>query len=157
MNFWLVLARVLECRVRFLRPSRTKYVVLTFLTVPFIAVQVVLDAKDMPSGNAVAFFFNSLGGAVSISISENVLLNALRTNIPIDAPGVDASEIIKAGATHIREAVTAAQLPGVLLAYMSSLAQSFVISIAVGGIATICACFVEWKNVKGKKVGPPAA
>jgi hypothetical protein len=35
--------------------------------IPFIAVQVVLNKKDMPSGNAVAIFFNSLGGAFSIS------------------------------------------------------------------------------------------
>jgi hypothetical protein len=111
----------------------------------------------MPSGNAVAFFFNSLGGALSVSIAENILINHLRAAIPIDAPGVDPSLIINAGATHIREVVTAAQLPGVLLAYMSSLAQSFILSISMGGFATICACFVEWKNVKGKKIGPPGA
>jgi hypothetical protein len=157
MSFWLGLARALECRVRVLRPSWPKHIVLTFFTVPFIAVQVVLDAKDMPSGNAVAFFFNSLGGALSISIAQNIFSNGLKSNLPIDAPGVDPTLVINAGATHIRETVTAAQLPGVLLAYMSALAQSFVISIAVGGIATIFACFVEWKNVKGKKIGPPAA
>ncbi|TVY88550.1 Efflux pump, partial [Lachnellula willkommii] len=40
--------------------------------IPFIAVQVVLSETDMPTGNAIAIFFNSLGGAVSISVAENV-------------------------------------------------------------------------------------
>jgi hypothetical protein len=32
-----------------------------------------------------------------------------------------------------------------------------VLAIAVGGIAAICACFVEWKSVKGKKIMATAA
>ena len=122
-------------------------------TVPFI----VLNAKDMPTGNAIAIFFNSLGGAVSISIAQNIFSNGLKVNLPKYAPGVDPATIIAAGATHLREAVSAAQLPGVLQAYMTALSDAFVISIAAGGIATILACFVEWKNVKGKKIVPTAA
>ncbi|RAL65207.1 hypothetical protein DID88_001313 [Monilinia fructigena] len=45
--------------------------------IPFIAVQVVLNANDMPSGNAIAIFFNSLGGAIAISIAQNVFSNGL--------------------------------------------------------------------------------
>ena len=40
---------------------------------------------------------------------------------------------------------------------MLALNQAFVISIAVGGIATCAACFVEWKSVKGKKISPGGA
>lgn len=42
--------------------------------IPFIAMQAVLSEKDMPIGNAVAVFFNTLGGAVSLSIDQNVSL-----------------------------------------------------------------------------------
>ena len=41
--------------------------------IPIIAVQVVLSSKDMPTGNAIAIFFSSLGGALSISIAQNIL------------------------------------------------------------------------------------
>lgn len=125
--------------------------------IPFIAVQVVLDAKDMPTGNAIAIFFNSLGGAIAISIAQNIFANGLKTQLPISAPDVNPQIVITAGATYLRKFVTAAQLPGVLKAYMVALQQAFVISIAVGGIAVICACFVEWKNVKGKKIVPAGA
>jgi hypothetical protein len=125
--------------------------------VPFIAVQVVLSSKDMPTGNAIAIFFNSLGGAIAISVAQNIFSNGLTANLPHTAPDVNPSVVINAGAAYLRKAVTKAQLPGVLLAYMDGLRQAFVISIAVGCIATICACFVEWKSVKGKKLTPVAA
>lgn len=125
--------------------------------IPFIAVQVVLSTKDMPTGNAIAIFFNSLGGAIAISIAQNIFTNGLTTNLPKDAPGVDPQIVIGAGAAYLRNVISPEKLPGVLLAYMAGLKQAFVISIACGAIGTICACFVEWKSVKGKKLAPAAA
>lgn len=40
--------------------------------VPFIAVQVALSQKDMPVGTAITVFSNTLGGAISVSIAQNV-------------------------------------------------------------------------------------
>jgi hypothetical protein len=111
----------------------------------------------MPTGNAIAIFFNSLGGAIAISIAQNIFSNGLKTNLPKDAPGVDPQVVISAGAAYLRKVISAAQLPGVLVAYMDGLKQAFVISIACGAIGTICACFVEWKSTKGKKITPTAA
>jgi len=125
--------------------------------IPFIAIQVVLDSKDMPTGNAIAIFFNSLGGAISISIAQNIFSNGLKTNLPKYAPDVSAETVINAGATYLRRVVSAQDLPGVLKAYMAALQEAYVIPIAVGGLATVFACFVEWKNVKGKKLAPAVA
>jgi hypothetical protein len=125
--------------------------------IPFIAIQVVLNSKDMPTGNAMAIFFNSLGGAISISIAQNIFSNGLTKYIPIYAPEIPPQVVIKAGATYLRGAVPAASLPRVLLAYMKALNDSYVVPIAVGGIATIFACFVEWKSVKGKSIVPGGA
>jgi hypothetical protein len=49
---------------------------------PFIATQVVLPAKDMPTGNSLAVFFNSLGGAIAISIAQNIFQNTLIKELP---------------------------------------------------------------------------
>ena len=125
--------------------------------IPFIAVQVVLSSKDMPTGNAMAIFFNSLGGAISISVAQNIFSNGIYANVPKYAPEVSAQFVVNAGSTHLREAVSPADLPGVLHAYMLALNQAYVIPIVVGGIATIFACFVEWKSVKGKKLIAAAA
>ena len=127
------------------------------IQVPFIVVQVVLSAKDMPTGNAIAIFFNSLGGAISISIAQNIFSNGLQKHIPTYAPEVDVQAVVNAGATFLRSAVSPTSLVGVIKAYMLALTDAFVIAIAFGGLATICACFVEWKSVKGKKITAAAA
>ncbi|THZ77797.1 putative major facilitator superfamily transporter [Aureobasidium pullulans] len=122
------------------------------IQIPFIAVQVVLDEKDMPSGNAIAIFFNSLGGAVSISIAQNIFANTLVKDIIKNVPGLDPAAVISAGATHVREVVSAEQLPGVLSAYSNAVTSAFVVPIATSGIAFFVSLFVEWKSIKGKNI-----
>ena len=120
--------------------------------IPFIAVQVVLPKKDMPVGNAIAIFFNSLGGAISISIAQNIFSNSLVREIPKFAPGVDPSVIVAAGATRIREVVQPELLEGVLRAYNEALSSSYVLGIACAGLAFLSSLLFEWKSVRGKKL-----
>ncbi len=120
--------------------------------IPFIAVQVVLSKKDMPVGNAVAIFFNSLGGAVSISIAQNIFSNTLIMEIPRYTEGVEPWKIVAAGATHIREVTPPAQLKGVLFAYNIAVTHSYILSIACASIAFLFSLGFEWKSVKGKKL-----
>ncbi len=117
----------------------------------------MLNSKDMPTGNAIAIFFNSLGGAITISVAQNIFINGLVSKIPEYAPDVDPYIVFNAGATHIREVVPPQDLAGVLEAYMLSLRQAFIIPIVVGGIAVFLACGTESKSVKGKKLVPSAA
>ncbi|KAK5091212.1 hypothetical protein LTR05_001392 [Lithohypha guttulata] len=125
--------------------------------IPFIAVQVVLNKKDMPTGNAIAIFFNSLGGALSISIAQNIFSNALVSEIPKHAPSVDPRVVIAAGATHIRQVTPPDALAGVLQAYNNALTQSYILPIATAGLAFLCSFLFEWKSVKGQKLGMAAA
>ena len=120
--------------------------------IPFIAVQVVLSKKDMPTGNAVAIFFNSLGGAGSISIAQNIFSNTLIKEIPKYTTGVDPWTIVNAGATHIREVTPPSQLQGVLFAYNIAVTHTYILSIAAAGIAFFISLGFEWKSVKGKKL-----
>lgn len=120
--------------------------------IPFVAVQVVLNKKDMPSGNAVAIFFNSLGGAISISIAQNIFSNTLIKQIPKFTSGIDPSIIIGAGATNIRAVTPPEQLGGVLEAYNIAVTRTFILPIACAGVACLCSLLFEWKSVKGKKL-----
>lgn len=120
--------------------------------IPFIAVQVVLNKKDMPTGNAVAIFFNSLGGAVAISIAQNIFSNTLIQEIPKLTTGVNPATIIAAGATHIRQVTPKNQLAGVLQAYDLAVTRAFILSIACASVAVCCSLLFEWKSVKGKKL-----
>ncbi|KAF2745217.1 MFS general substrate transporter [Sporormia fimetaria CBS 119925] len=120
--------------------------------IPFVAVQVVTSEKDMPTANACVFFFNSLGGALSIAIAQNIFVNSLTRDLPKYAPGIDPRIIIQAGATYVRNVVPAELLPGVLVAYTSAIVSAFIVAIATAGLAFVVGLCIEWKSVKGKKM-----
>jgi hypothetical protein len=128
--------------------------------IPFVAVQVVTSEKDMATGNACVFFFNSLGGALAISIAQNIFVNSLTDNIPVYAPGVDPKIVIGAGATHVREVLAkigwSNMLDGVLRAYTKGITQAFIVAVAASAVSFFISFGMEWKSVKGKKLGVAA-
>jgi len=124
------------------------------IQVPFIAVQVVLSAAEMPAGNSIVMFTNTLGGAISIAIAQNLFVNALTTNVPKFTNGAISGEVILGvGATHLRDvAPPGPLLDALLLAYNKSVTTAFIPGIAFGGVAFLCSCLMEWRSVKGQKL-----
>jgi hypothetical protein len=122
------------------------------IQLPFIAVQVVLTPKEMPTGNAVAIFFNSLGGAIALIIASNIFDNSLKRDLPV-ASGLDIGQILQAGGTALRDKVPAQYLPEVLFAYNKALTTAFILPIAVACLSFFSSLLFEWKSVKGVKLG----
>jgi hypothetical protein len=88
-------------------------------------------------------FFNTLGGALSISISQNVFSNALLEEIPKRAPGIDARTIVTSGATYLREVVPPELLQAVLEGYTAAIDKAFMMPIIVAAIAFVVSLFVS--------------
>ena len=88
-------------------------------------------------------FFNSLGGAVAISIAQNVFSNTLVKQVPKYTTGVDPAVIVASGATTLRQIVPPDQLQGVLTAYTYALDHAFILPIAVAGLAFVISLFVS--------------
>lgn len=107
----------------------------------------------MPTGNAIAIFFNSLGGSIAISIATNIFNNELARQLPKYAPGIDPKVIANAGATELRKVVPPEMLPGVLEGFMTALSTAFILPIAVAGLSFLSSLLFEWRSVKGKKLG----
>ncbi len=119
---------------------------------PLMAVQTVLDMADVPTGTAVIIFLQTLGGALFVSIAENIFTNKLVEYVLADAPGVDPALILSTGATSIQSTIPADLLPGVTLAYSDALTKTFIVCVAAASASIIGSAFVEWKSVKGKNV-----
>ena len=102
-------------------------------------------------------FFQQLGGALFITVGQAVFQNKLIPKMQTINSSLSPIEITKAGATGLRNLVSSDKLPLVLSAYAKSLNGTFQVAVAMAGMATVMACFVEWKNIKGKKIGPAAA
>ncbi|KAK6535878.1 hypothetical protein TWF281_000128 [Arthrobotrys megalospora] len=119
---------------------------------PLIAVQAVLKARDIATGTAVIIFSQTLGGALSISIAQNVFNNQLIKNLGKEVPNLDPSIVLSTGATSLKSNLPAEFLPGVLRAYNLSLTETFYIAVAFMGLSIFGALALEWKSIKGKKI-----
>jgi len=119
---------------------------------PLMAVQTVLDIKDVPTGTAVVAFMQVLGGALFVSVAQTVFTNELVDNIVEYAPGLDPQIVLATGATSIQKMIPEAFLEGVTLAYSDALTRSFIVCVVTACITVIGAACVEWKSVKGKNI-----
>ncbi|KAI1614547.1 DNA repair protein RAD50 [Exophiala viscosa] len=121
-----------------------------------VAVQATLPLKDIPTGTALVMFMQTFGGALFVSVAQNVFNNRLISTLPKYAPGIDPSIIVNVGATSLRNEIPAKYLQGVLFAYNLALTNTWYISVAMCCLQLIGAIFVEWKSVKGMKPGAAA-
>lgn len=123
-----------------------------------IAVQTALPVADVPVGTATMMFAQALGGALFISVGQNVFQNQLLNNVKANVPNSDQllqNMVLGTGATDIQNVIKA-QFPDllqpILKSYNDALTQTFYVSVAMGVLSLLGACCVEWKSVKGKKI-----
>lgn len=114
-----------------------------------LAAQTVLAKQDVPTGVSLIFFSQMLGGAIFVSVGQNVLDSHLVSGLVKLVHGLDPGEIVNTGATEIRQRVPAQYLHDVLVVYNSAVRQTFIVALAMGCIALLGAVFVEWRSVKG--------
>ncbi|KAJ7165601.1 putative efflux pump antibiotic resistance protein [Mycena crocata] len=119
---------------------------------PIIAAQTVLSMEDIPTGTSLVIFMQTLGGALFISVGQNVFTNKLVSGLVSQVPGINPAIVLSAGATSLRSAVDSQYLPAVLSVYNQALVSAYYVSIAMAGISTIGSLAMEWKSVKGKKL-----
>ncbi|KAI8945529.1 MFS general substrate transporter [Xylaria longipes] len=118
---------------------------------PLIAVQTVLDIKDVPVGTSVITFMQTLGGALFVSVGNNIFNNKLLEELKHNLPSVNPNDVLSVGTTNLRK-LPADIVPGVLLSYNNALTTAFIVATALAAVAIFGAAFMEWKSVKGKKI-----
>ncbi len=124
---------------------------------PLIAVQTILDISEVPIGTSVIIFVQTLGGALFVSIGQNVFSNKLVEGLAKYAPSINPSIVLNIGATSIQNTVEKDVLPGVTLAYNNALTHSFLVAAIMAATTIIGSTAIEWKSVKGKKIEMGAA
>lgn len=117
-----------------------------------IAVQTVLPKKDIPIGTAIMMFSQTLGGALFISVAQNVFTNRLLTLLKEVVPDLDPAIVLATGATSLKTVIPSQYLPGVQVAYNQAVISTFYVAVAMATASFIGAIFFEWKSVKGKNI-----
>lgn len=122
-----------------------------------LAVQTVLDLADVPIGSAIIIFAQTIGGAIFISVGQNVFANQLIKNVVAEVPDLSPGQVVSVGATSLKDVIPKGDLPAVLRAYNLALTQVFYVSVACAALSIVGSAFMEWKSVKGKKIEMAAA
>jgi hypothetical protein len=121
------------------------------LLAPITAVQNAVPPMQIALAISLVMFSQTFGGTMFLAASNTILSNSLKTQIPKYAPSVDVQTVISAGATGVRNVVSATDLEGVLRAYAKSIDGVFYL---VAGSSIACFVFslgIGWKDIRVKK------
>jgi hypothetical protein len=114
-----------------------------------LAAQTVLPAVDVPVGVSLKFFGPQLGGAVFVSVGQNILSTKLVSGLA-GLPNLDPQVIVSLGATELGNYVGAEHLGEVLQVYNHALDDVFMVATVLAALSILGAALTEWKSVKGK-------
>lgn len=115
-----------------------------------LAVQAVLKHKDIPTGSAMIFFAQTLGGTIFISVAQNLFIQKFTRQLEGFPPGVlDLSALLSSGATDIRNNVPAQYQAEVIQAYNYALVKGpFMLAIITGCLTLLGSAGVELKSTR---------
>ncbi|KAK5659837.1 hypothetical protein OQA88_13300 [Cercophora sp. LCS_1] len=109
--------------------------------------QNILQRADVPLGISLMFFMQQLGGAIFLSVAQNLFSNKLVEQLS-GVAGLDPQSIINTGATDLRRVVPSDEIDAVVDAYSFALTRVFLLSAALSAVMILGAVVVEWKSIK---------
>ncbi|TQN70638.1 Efflux pump roqT [Colletotrichum shisoi] len=117
---------------------------------PLVVVQTVLPMEEIPLGTALVMFLQTFGGAIFISVAQNIFTNELRAGLARDLPNINATVIVDGGATSIRQpgVLPPDALGPILQVYSQSLTNSWYVAVGLACASIAGSALVQWKTVK---------
>lgn len=129
------------------------------LELPNIAVQTVLPEEDVSIGTSLVVFARSLGGAIFVSVGQNIFSNHIVSGMLARVPELDPSIVLECGATDLQQTISQATsgqanvVACVLEIYNDAIVQTFVVALVLACVSIIGALGVEWRTVKSSPEG----
>ncbi|KAI5195487.1 MFS general substrate transporter [Aureobasidium subglaciale] len=121
------------------------------LWMPYVAVQTVLKAEDIPVATALLQFFQSFGAALFLALGQAVFSSVFSTALKAsDITGLDLATFVHAPPTHLRQLVPAENLGQVLDAYNEGVTSTFYLGAGLAAAACFASFGIQWKSFKPK-------
>jgi hypothetical protein len=118
------------------------------------AAQTVLKPNDIAIGTALMVFVQNFGGTIFVSAVNNVFVTTLVKKLATVVPNLNPKVITSAGATGIKQAVTSAEYPLVLIAYNSAVMGVFKVALVLACLCSLGAAGMEWRRGHTSKDKP---
>ncbi|EOO03313.1 putative major facilitator superfamily transporter protein [Phaeoacremonium minimum UCRPA7] len=115
-----------------------------------LAAQATLPLSDVAIGTAIINFSQQFGGALFVSVGENVFLNNLASGLKT-IPGLDVTSVLNTGATELRDTVPAQYLEKVVSTYNDALMKTMTVAAAMSALSILGVVCVEWKDIRKKQ------
>ena len=116
--------------------------------VPPTVAQAVVKPADLAPVSSMILFFQIIGGAFWLAVSQANFANKLLASLPEAAPDVAPALVLATGATDLRSVFSPDQVSGILVAYLDGLRASFTVVIVCACLAFILAFAPRWEKIK---------
>ncbi|MCJ1307359.1 hypothetical protein MMC25_001005 [Agyrium rufum] len=99
---------------------------------PYTAIQMVLNEKDVLVGNALVTLAGQLGGAIAFTVGESIFINRLLDEVPKNIIALSPEQIITAGASNLSSlASSSATLSALRAPYVIAFSSTTYFSLAL--------------------------
>ncbi|KAF2727553.1 MFS general substrate transporter [Polyplosphaeria fusca] len=114
-------------------------------------IQANSQPQDMSTSTAILLFFQTIGGAFTISAAQTAFVNRLVSTASSTVPGVPPLAIVGTGATAIRTAFSPDQVAGIVVAYMAAVKLVFAMVTGIVGFSFVIAFAEKWERISVEK------
>ena len=117
---------------------------------PYTAIQgIIQNEDDVFVGNAIATFATLAGGAIAISIGENLLISKLLAEVPKRTSTISAEEVVEAGALGLqRLSISSSVLYDLRQSYSVAIAATMIYATVAIAISILASFGMKWLNLK---------
>ena len=119
--------------------------------IPVIVAQASVEPEDISSASAMILFFQTLGGSFFVAAGQTAFENRLLGVLPRNVPDVSPAQVVATGATSLREAFSAEQLPGIVASYLSGVHLAFALAVGLIGVSLLAAVVAPWRKIDAMK------
>ena len=112
------------------------------LQIPMIANQGAVTPSDIPAVTSMTLFVENLGTSFFVATGEAAFANRLVSSLAYNAPDVDPSAVVQAGATQLRSTFASEDISGIVQSYLEASKANHIMSVVCGGAATIVAFMI---------------
>lgn len=118
---------------------------------PQLAVQTVLDTKDVSVGGAIMVFGAGMGSALWICMSATLFHQRLITEIKQSSSTTNATVLSHLGLSDIRSHIGSEKLNSVLSGYNEAVVQTLYLPLALSILTIVGSVAIERRSVKKKQ------
>ncbi|GCB25950.1 putative HC-toxin efflux carrier TOXA [Aspergillus awamori] len=112
---------------------------------PVFVVQTTLASTDIPTATALMTFIQLLGGAIFVSVAQNVFRNQLAADIRAALPMLDPKAVINAGPTSLRAMYSGETLTTLVAMYNDAVVHTFYLAIGLAAASFLAATVIQWR------------